>query len=172
MHFLPHLFNYVLCPSPSPYSATECSEVLLSPQNGTLVFSSGRDIGSTATYSCVDGFDLILGDEMRICQTNGQWSGIAPMCGSKLHSLPPLDDRSQACMPSLFFTYCTPLPPSFSSLPLPFLLPYLTLPSSPFLSSPMHLLDFTCTHSGVPAEQVRQTRPNNWLSLTINIAVQ
>ena len=45
----------------------------------------GTVFGSTATYSCGVGFNAV-GNTIRTCQANGQWSGIAPTCeGSILY---------------------------------------------------------------------------------------
>ena len=38
--------------------------------------------GGVATYVCDPGFELV-GDEMRDCQSNSQWSGEAPICRRK-----------------------------------------------------------------------------------------
>ena len=35
--------------------------------------------GVIANYSCTDGFTLV-GSSSRVCQSNGQWSGNAPVC--------------------------------------------------------------------------------------------
>ena len=45
---------------------------------------SGLAVGSKATYSCNRGFEL-KGDQIRHCQSNGQWSGSDPFCRSKMH---------------------------------------------------------------------------------------
>ena len=45
----------------------------------------GTTLGSLATYSCNDGF-VLEGDQMRKCQSDGQWSGREPVCKSK-HTL-------------------------------------------------------------------------------------
>ena len=33
---------------------------------------------------CDRGYELFHGDRVRMCQANGQWSGTAPTCKSKL----------------------------------------------------------------------------------------
>ena len=40
---------------------------------------TGTTVGSTATYSCQSGYQLV-GESTRTCQSNGQWSGVAPIC--------------------------------------------------------------------------------------------
>ena len=40
---------------------------------------SGLTVGSTATYSCNEGYNL-NGVEERVCQSDGEWSDIAPVC--------------------------------------------------------------------------------------------
>ena len=57
-----------------------CDE-LLNPENGEVSVPS-RLPGSTATYSCNDGFKLI-GSSTRNCQSNGFWTGIIPLCQRK-----------------------------------------------------------------------------------------
>lgn len=57
--------------------ATNCGE-LTSPGNGAVVFS-GTHVGSTATYSCSEGF-VLNGEEFRTCLLSGEWSGDAPTC--------------------------------------------------------------------------------------------
>ena len=37
------------------------------------------EVGSTAEYSCNEEFELI-GEDSRVCQMNGTWSGEAPTC--------------------------------------------------------------------------------------------
>lgn len=48
------------------------------PTNGRVSLS-GSTAGATATYTCNQGF-ILLGNEMRICQSNGEWEGVAPIC--------------------------------------------------------------------------------------------
>ena len=51
------------------------------PDSGQFVLSNGTYIGSIATYSCKEGYFLV-GFEMRICQHDRTWSGLAPTCES------------------------------------------------------------------------------------------
>ena len=58
-----------------------CSE-LQDPMNG-LVQVNGTTIGSRADYKCNSGFKL-EGVAWRRCQDNGEWTGEAPVCKSKM----------------------------------------------------------------------------------------
>ena len=40
---------------------------------------SGLTVGSTATYSCSEGYNL-NGVVERVCQSDGGWSDTAPVC--------------------------------------------------------------------------------------------
>ena len=53
------------------------------PDSGQFVLSNGTYIGSIATYSCNEGYSLV-GFEVRICQADRTWSGLAPTCESML----------------------------------------------------------------------------------------
>ena len=53
---------------------------LSAPTNGA-VRVNGRRTGDKAVYSCEDGFELV-GDVMRTCMSNSQWSGESPVCQS------------------------------------------------------------------------------------------
>ncbi|KAK2192700.1 hypothetical protein NP493_25g07031 [Ridgeia piscesae] len=44
---------------------------------------------SQVTYSCRPGYVMARGDEMRICEENGRWSGTAPTCEKVECSRPP-----------------------------------------------------------------------------------
>ena len=66
--------------------AVRCSS-LNAPSDGSVSLS-GTTVGSTATYSCNDGFRL-QGESKRRCQNNGEWSGRAPTCQRKLHVTNP-----------------------------------------------------------------------------------
>ena len=61
--------------------ADDCGP-LDAPNDGSVSIS-GTIVGSTATYTCNDGFRL-QGQSTRTCQTNGEWSGSAPICQRKL----------------------------------------------------------------------------------------
>ena len=70
-------FDWALLRLCSLYTAIECED-LQSPANGLVVVPS-RLPGSTATYSCNTGFNLI-GSQTRSCLNNGFWSGVVPIC--------------------------------------------------------------------------------------------
>lgn len=50
------------------------------PTNGEVNITSSN-VGSTATYTCNTGFELV-GQRSRSCQSSGIWSGTAPTCRS------------------------------------------------------------------------------------------
>ncbi len=58
------------CGNPSP------------PSNGQVALSSGSTYGSTATYSCDTGYNLVGGGSIRSCQDDAAWSGKQPTCQS------------------------------------------------------------------------------------------
>lgn len=64
--FLPHLYTEIECPT------------LQNPANGRVTLT-GVTFGSTATYECDSGF-VLVGDEERMCQDSGEWSGDEPLC--------------------------------------------------------------------------------------------
>ena len=51
------------------------------PENGQVVLT-GTTLRSIATYSCSVGY-VLVGEQTRTCQANGQWSGRAPFCRRK-----------------------------------------------------------------------------------------
>ena len=65
----------------SPHEVVDCGN-LQNPRFGRVVLT-GTTFGSTATYSCQRGY-ILVGGSTRTCQANGQWSGQAPVCNSKL----------------------------------------------------------------------------------------
>ena len=54
---------------------------LFRPFWGEVYFSNGFNYSSVATYSCGVGQTLV-GQETRVCQENGTWSGDAPLCAT------------------------------------------------------------------------------------------
>ena len=54
--------------------------------NGKVAIAPDTRLGSTATYSCNAGFNLV-GAATRQCQANGEWSGQEPSCERKYFGL-------------------------------------------------------------------------------------
>ena len=54
---------------------------LSDPTNGDVSFRT-TTFNSRAAYSCNNGF-LLVGQTTRVCQSNGEWSGKAPVCKSE-----------------------------------------------------------------------------------------
>ena len=61
-----YTFTASQCPNPIP------------PSNGAVTVS-GLSIGSTASYTCLPGFNMV-GMATRQCQQDATWSNSAPMC--------------------------------------------------------------------------------------------
>ena len=55
--------------------------ILNNPSNGGIS-ATGSIVGSTATYFCNGGYELV-GSTFRVCQPNGQWSDSEPSCQSE-----------------------------------------------------------------------------------------
>ena len=53
--------------------------VLPSPTNGEVLNPDVTAEGQVATYMCFTGYGLV-GNSIRTCQSNGHWSGAAPVC--------------------------------------------------------------------------------------------
>ena len=49
------------------------------PENG-IVALSGTTSGSIANYTCTDGYELTSGNNARVCENDGKWSGVDPAC--------------------------------------------------------------------------------------------
>ena len=56
----------------------EMCTALENPDNGVVMFES-TGVGSSAQYACNEGF-LVSGDEVRMCEAGGMWSGSEPVC--------------------------------------------------------------------------------------------
>ena len=52
---------------------------LTDPANGVVNHSAGTTSEQNATYRCNTGYNLV-GDSIRTCQAEGDWSGNAPTC--------------------------------------------------------------------------------------------
>ena len=48
--------------------------------------SGGYEFGDVVTYNCNPGYQLTSGDTRLQCQANQQWSGVKPICTSKVSS--------------------------------------------------------------------------------------
>ena len=60
-------------------TAADCGS-LTNPANGSVSLTM-TTFDSTASYSCSNSNNLLLGDAVRTCQVDGMWSGTAPVCG-------------------------------------------------------------------------------------------
>ncbi len=68
-------------------TAVDCGS-LTNPDNGQVDTLSGTTFGSTATYSCINGY-VLIGVETRSCEADGNWGSTAPTCGKqcKIHDI-------------------------------------------------------------------------------------
>lgn len=88
------LIKLLLCYSIFCSTASILCPELQIPENGLIEYVSQLqplfEFGSTATYSCVEGFGLNGGDSLRVCGPDGngddvgKWSGTGPSCNRKL----------------------------------------------------------------------------------------
>ena len=68
-------------------AAVDCVD-LADPINGQVVIipdvmaTFDTDLCAVANYTCSEGYSLV-GDAMRTCQANGQWSGVTATCTRK-----------------------------------------------------------------------------------------
>jgi len=70
--------GYTLRADKKTCEALSCPS-LSNPVNGNVALSSGVLLGSTATYTCNNGYRATY-NPTRYCQADGQWSGGAPSC--------------------------------------------------------------------------------------------
>ena len=75
------LVNIEAVPTVQLLHTATCPE-LQEPQNGTLSLSNGRAAGSSATYTCDEGF-ISSGSLSRVCRNTGQWTGTDVICQRK-----------------------------------------------------------------------------------------
>lgn len=63
-------------------------------RNGQVTYEGGdTTIGSTTLYTCMEGYSL-TGNRRRTCLQHGSWSGMEPICESKIF------DESRAITPN------------------------------------------------------------------------
>ena len=61
------------------------------PFNGNITLDNGQTLlGSTASYSCNEGYTLVRGSTTRVCEVNG-WTGEKPYCMKDCGQLPDLE---------------------------------------------------------------------------------
>ena len=77
-------------------AAVDCG-MLVAPSNGSVMMSppDTTTLNSITTYFCNDGFQVSLGQSVRVCQQNGLWSGTAPSCVCKLIASSDPTDQSE-----------------------------------------------------------------------------
>ena len=59
--------------------AKQCSYMLQRPRNGQMSCPDGNRTTDTCYFTCDIGYSLV-GSVQRICQSNGQWSGVMTCC--------------------------------------------------------------------------------------------
>ena len=63
----------------SAFIITVCPE-LSAPTNGNITLSDGTNVGSVATYTCNEGYELSV-TSTRFCRSGSRaWTGIDPTC--------------------------------------------------------------------------------------------
>lgn len=67
-------------------TAVDCN-TLPDPLNGVVVHDSGTGFQAQAIYRCDNGFTVVEGDSVRLCNSNGEWSGREAVCGRKYYNL-------------------------------------------------------------------------------------
>ena len=60
------------------YAVVDCCR-LDDPIRGQVEFSK-TTVGSTANYTCIQGYIPSDGSSIRTCEANGEWSGSPPSC--------------------------------------------------------------------------------------------
>ena len=70
----------------TPSSALACREVGNPANGGVMVIGDSR-VGSTATYTCDEGYILTRGSETRVCREDQTWTGTMPTCGKSVQAI-------------------------------------------------------------------------------------
>ncbi|XP_068228821.1 sushi, von Willebrand factor type A, EGF and pentraxin domain-containing protein 1-like isoform X2 [Palaemon carinicauda] len=78
----------------------------------TAEHNEPHSYGSTASYSCEEGYDL-RGGEYQVCEADGRWSGAAPVCEESLCTDPPYIPYGTSIMDDTGYPYVA----TFSCLP-------------------------------------------------------
>ncbi len=71
---------HTMCHSYTAHAVFSC-DTLRDISSGRVVLT-GTTVGSTATYSCNKGY-ILVGDQTRTCQFDGEWTGREPYCQRK-----------------------------------------------------------------------------------------
>ena len=87
MYFAPTIFFYRNIISIFEEQCGVCCavggcDVLENPENGAVA-TSGLAPGSTATYTCDPGYELV-GTALQTCGSDGEWSDVPPTCSRML----------------------------------------------------------------------------------------
>ena len=88
-------------------SAVDCGS-LPDPENGRVKAVSGTTYNNTVQYSCNAGY-MLIGEEMRTCQSNLSWIPPAPYCVGKLVYLHAIHTFPCTCMYMTACIFCISL---------------------------------------------------------------
>jgi len=64
-----------------PHFTTDC-QALTNQLNGVVTTADGTTYLKEAEYTCNTGY-LLVGSSKRVCQANGEWSGLLPTCAKE-----------------------------------------------------------------------------------------
>lgn len=113
--FCEHAYTHTHAASPGFFSiplAYDCG--LLTIGNGTVQYSDGTTVGSTATFLCHFGFTLSM-DVAATCTASVGWNATVPTCKGRLNSLQHKQCHTTPCYPTPHYSIThtcthTPLP--------------------------------------------------------------
>ena len=57
----------------------QCATLSNPTQGSVLTSDEGMVVGVEASYTCLEGF-MLVGDEVRVCEEDGRWTGNEPSC--------------------------------------------------------------------------------------------